>query len=217
MTKNFIQINSMYQKYTIFTFLTIVIMGSSISNFYVFQSYLSQYNLISDAANGSSSLNVDEINKIPHTYPNLSLNSVPIATYKAMQLNKYEMTNEALEMIKKGIVYNPFLAYSHYQESRIYLSRNDILSATESANRGYILSPKIPSLAALYFTLLSEGDNLTKLISYYPNVEDSLNETIWRYYILALKKVIPNYIDNKFYNEVLSRSHKLFKIDLSLN
>ena len=207
----------MYLKYTIFTFLTIVILGSSLSNFYVFQSYLSQYNLISDASKGLYSINIDDVNKISHTYPNLSLNSVPIASYKARYLNKYEMTNEALEMIKKGIVSNPFLAYSYYQESRIYLSRNDILSATESAHRGYILSPKIPSLAALYFTLLSQSDNSTTLISYYPNVEDSLDETIWRFYLLALKKSIPNYIDDKFYNEALSRSLKLFKKDLSLN
>ena len=134
----------MYLKYIIFTFLTIVILGSSLSNFYVFQSYLSQYNLILDASNGLYSINIDEVNKISHTYPNLSLNSVPIATYKARYLNKYGMTNEALEIIKKGKVSNPFLAYSYYQESRIYLSRNDILSATEYAQRGYILSPKIP-------------------------------------------------------------------------
>jgi len=207
----------MYLKYTIFTFLTIVILGSSLSNFYVFQSYLSQYYLISDASNGLYSINIDEVNKISHTYPNLSLNSVPIATYKARYLNKYGMTNEALEIIKKGKVSNPFLAYSYYQESRIYLSRNDILSATESAERGYILSPKIPSLAALYFTLLSQRNNSTKLISYYPDVEDSLDETIWKYYLLALKKSIPNYIDDKFYKEALSRSIKLFKRDLSLD
>lgn len=204
-------------KYTIFTFLTILILGSSLSNFYVFQSYLSQYNLISDASNGLYSLNIDKINQISHTYPNLSLNSVPIATYKARYLNKYEMTNEALEMIKKGILSNPFLPYSYYQESRIYLSINDILSATESAHRGYILSPKISSLAALYFTLLSQNDNSAKLISYYSNVEDSMDETIWKYYLLALKEGIPNYIDDKFYNKALSRSLKLFKRDLTLN
>ena len=87
----------------------------------------------------------------------------------------------------------------------------------ESAHRGYILSPKISSLAALYFTLLSQNDNSAKLISYYSNVEDSMDETIWKYYLLALKEGIPNYIDDKFYNKALSKSLKLFKRDLTLN
>ena len=58
----------------------------------------------------------------------------------------------------KGIQANPYLAYTYYLTSRVYIDQNNLQLSLEYLKKAYELSPNIESVRVLYFTV----DNILK-------------------------------------------------------
>ena len=72
-------------------------------------------------------------------------------------LSKYAVESKnfdiAIRLLEEGNQLNPYLAFSNYQLSRIYIQLNDYDQAFKYISRAYRLSPNIESISALYKAL----------------------------------------------------------------
>ena len=124
-----------------------------------FDSYIIQNTLISDLSNNEFSLNIDEIQEINSFYPSLLFNTIPISTILSryyLEMNDYE---NALEYGFLGIESNPYLAYTNYFVSRIYIRKNELRLSKIYLEKAYNLSPNIEEIKVLYFNLVNILEN----------------------------------------------------------
>ena len=166
-----------------------------LSIFFVFANYKkfvsSQIQVIfhKDLVEGSYYFKNDQITQIDINFPSLSHNMIPIKTYVARYYLNQKKYEDALYNINAAIEKNPFSVYSFYLKARIYLDMDQQKEALNYLEKSYLLSNSTDYVAALYFTLLLKNKDYEKLFSNYTNVENSLNKTIWSYYISAINSV----------------------------
>tara|TARA_B100000575_G_C22923317_1_gene535511 strand:+ start:240 stop:701 length:462 start_codon:yes stop_codon:yes gene_type:complete len=127
-------------------------------NYLKFSSYKKQPILLSDLALNKASLTLNQVNNLNYSYPNLASNSIPMETLIARYYLKYEDYDNATKFAKKGIQANPYLAYTYYLTSRVYIDQNNLQLSLEYLKKAYDLSPNIESVRVLYFTV----DNILK-------------------------------------------------------
>ena len=124
-----------------------------------FDSYKLQNTLISDLSNNEFSLNIDEIQELNSFYPSLFFNTISISTVLSryyFDMNDYK---NALEYGFLGLESNPYLAYTNYFVSRIYIRKNELKLSKIYLEKAYNLSPNIEEIKVLYFNLLNILEN----------------------------------------------------------
>ena len=183
--------------------LIILCFISVVSNFLVFNSNINQKLLLEDARKDNFFVNETTLNNINYDYPNLSINSVPILTY----LSRYD-TNKgdfksAIEKISISLKHNPYSLYSKYLLSRNYIYINDFKNSETILESLYNFSPKIESSTSLYFFILGENKNISKLIEHREMLANIDNYNIWSFYIDAIKKNISDKVDTIFYDSLV--------------
>lgn len=130
-----------------FTLVTIYL------NFLRLESFIIQPKLLNDLANDKVSFEYKQIKKEIKNYPSLAINTIPIKSL----LSKYAIDSKnfdvAIELLEQGNKLNPYLAFSDYQLSRVYIQLNDYDKALKYIDKAYKLSPNIISISALYKAL----------------------------------------------------------------
>ena len=116
-------------------------------------SFVLQPIILGDFANNTISISSDEINKTDYLYPSLAINAIPISTLVSRYQLEANNFSESIRLCKDGIEDNPYLAFSHYQLSRIYIQIGQYDKALIYIKDAYELSPNIISISALYEAL----------------------------------------------------------------
>ena len=185
-------------------FLVILCLISVTSNLFVFKSGIDQKLLLEDAKEDNFFVNENILNNINYYYPNLSINSVPILTYHSRYDTNKGDFKSAIEKLSISLEHNPYSIYSKYLLSRNYIYINDFQNSEAILESLYNLSPRIESSTSLYFFILGENKNLSKLIEYRNMLADIDNYTIWSFYIAAIKKNISDNDDSIFYDSLVA-------------
>ena len=186
-----------------FIILSISIL-TMVSNYMIFNSYRHQSILLNDAKNDMVTLSISQLKNINYKYPSLALNSVPILTYISRYYSEENNFNDAIDQLKQSLVFNPNSLYTKYLLSRNYIFLNDFKSAEIYLEEIFYESPKIESSTSLYFFILGENKNISKLIEYRNMLADIDNYKIWSFYIAAIKKNISDMDDTNFYDSLVN-------------
>jgi tetratricopeptide (TPR) repeat protein len=186
-----------------FIILSISIL-TMVSNYMIFNSYRYQTILLNDAKNDMFTLSSSQLKNIYYKYPSLALNSVPILTYISRYYSEENNFNDAIDQLKQSLVFNPNSLYTKYLLSRNYIFLNDFKSAEIYLEEIFHESPKIESSTSLYFFILGENKNISKLIEYRNMLADIDNYKIWSFYIAAIKKNISDNDDAIFYDSLVA-------------
>ena len=186
-----------------FIILSISIL-TMVSNYMIFNSYRYQTILLNDAKNDKFTLSISQLKNINYKYPSLALNSVPILTYISRYYSEENNFDDAIEQLKQSLAYNPNSLYTKYLLSRNYIFLNDFKSAEIYLEEIFHESPKIESSTSLYFFILGENKNISKLIEYRNMLADIDNYKIWSFYIAAIKKNISDNDDAIFYDSLVA-------------
>lgn len=128
-------------------------------NYLRLESFILQPHLLHDFANDEISFEYNQIKNKIKNYPSLAINTIPINSLLSKYAIDSEKIDDAIRLLEQGNKLNPYLAFSDYQLSRIYIQLNDYDNAFRYIERAYKLSPNIISISALY-KALSELINL---------------------------------------------------------
>lgn len=128
-------------------------------NYLRLESFILQPHLLHDFANDEVSFEFNQIKNKIKNYPSLAINTIPINSLLSKYAIDSEKIDDAIRLLEQGNKLNPYLAFSDYQLSRIYIQLNDYDNAFIYIEKAYKLSPNIISISALY-KALSELINL---------------------------------------------------------
>lgn len=194
-------------RFIIYTFTVLCF----ISNLYVFNSYVDQSSLLLDAVNDDYLLSINNYQNINSKYPSLALNSVPIMTYLSRYDTHKKDYKKAIKKLSLSLEKNPYSTYTKYLIARNYIFLNDLNSSQSILEEVFNDSPKIESSSALYFAVLGENKNISKLIYHFNDMKLIENKNLWNYYISSVKNSIQIKSDSMFYSDALKYYNTLFK------
>ena len=175
-------------------------------NFLRFSSYQAQTILISDLSNNRYSLSKQDVENKLSIYPSLTVSSIPIQSLKARYYFNLGEIAKAHNSLEIGLKDNPYMVYSYYLKARIYLSENKILKSLEYLRQGFAISKNAPYLSSLYFALLSQLNLTNELVMIFPELQESEDSDIWKFYYLSLKTSIG--VDAKFLKSVVNTASR---------
>ena len=122
-------------------------------NYVRLESFILQPKLIYDLANDEVSFEFNQINNKIKNYPSLAINTIPLNSLLSKYAIESKKFDDAIRLLEKGNKLNPYLAFSNYQLSRIYIQLNDYDKAFKHIEDAYKQSPNIISISALYNAL----------------------------------------------------------------
>ncbi|MFL2625140.1 MAG: tetratricopeptide repeat protein [Candidatus Marisimplicoccus sp.] len=181
--------------FTLFSFCLVYL------NLLRFTSFKDQVILLSDLTNNTYNFDIDDFKTSLYPYPSLTVSAIPINSLKAryqFNLNQIERAQESLD---RGIRHNPYMIYSHYIKSRIYLSENKIIKSLDYLREGFSISPNNSYLSPLYFTLLSQLNLNQELILAYDTIVGMDNLDLWKFYYISVKNL--KLQDDNFLNIII--------------
>lgn len=130
---------------------------------------------------------LEQDNQLRNFYPSLAFNSVPLETYVSEFYSTSQLYEEAINILKNSLVQNPYCLYTRYLLSRNYILKKDFEQAELILEDLFILNPNIESISALYFSLLGEMGNETKLLELKSSVETMDNKLIKEYFYNSMR------------------------------
>jgi tetratricopeptide (TPR) repeat protein len=180
------------------------------------KSFINQVVLHNDLSNGSYSLNIDQVEKINHKYPSLAHNSIPIATLKSRYYMNEEYFSESNQLLNQGINYHPFLSFSFYLKSILYINQKKLIEAKNYIKEAYALQPNINIIAVLYISLLAEAQDFSELIMIKDDIMNSNDIQIWVYYLNAILETLDKN-SSQDVEDIFQKAISVFPINESIN
>ena len=181
--------------FTLFSFCLVYL------NLLRFNSFEDQVVLLSDLTNNTYNFNIDNLNETLFPYPSLTVSSIPIYSLKARYQLNLDQIESAQQSLDRGIKHNPYMIYSHYIKSRIYLSENKIIQSLKYLREGFEITPNNSYLTPLYFSLLSQLSLDQELMSAYDTIVGMDNLDLWKFYYISVKNL--KLQDDNFLNIII--------------
>ena len=153
---------------------------------YKFNNSLKEQSILIYEFNNSGSLDypLDKVKEFNHTFPNITVTTLPIGLLKARYYLKHYKPVEALDLIHKSKRFNPYLGIVDYELAKYYLLR-DVDSMHYYAKRSFDKLPRNNYHTKIYFTALrklkkeKELDSAFNLVKKYNSFEQ------WKDYIFS--------------------------------
>lgn len=167
-------------------FIILSITGISIIINYLFNNSLKEQSILIYEFNNSGSLEypLDRVKEFNHTFPNITVTTLPIALLKARYYLKHFKPAEALELIHNSKQFNPYLGIDDYELAKYYLIR-DIDSMYYYSKRSFDKLPRNNYHTKIYFTALRKLKKENELDSVFNLVRDYNSFEQWKDYIFS--------------------------------
>ena len=157
---------------------------SSIVINYLYNNSLKEQNILIYEFNNSGSLEypLDLVKEFNHTFPDITVTTLPISVLKARYYLKAGMPDKGLDLIHKSRKANPYVGLPEYELARFYL-RRDIDSLYYYSKQAFHKLPRSDYHSKVYFVALGklkkeqELDSAFSLIKKYNSFEQ------WKDYI----------------------------------
>ncbi len=168
-----------------FVLIMIITSLSVVINYMYFKSLNEQRILIYEFNNsGSLDYPLEKVKEFNHTFPNITVTTLPISLLKARYYLKKNQTNEALSLIYNSIQFNPYIGISEYELARHYFITN-IDSMYYYSKRAFNKLPSNLYHTKLYFTALRELKKEKELDSSFNLIKDYKFFEQWKDYIFS--------------------------------
>ena len=155
--------NSNSNKY--YTIYLIPIFLSIFSNTKEFNSLIYQDKLYSDYYSNQLTINDEILDKIDYKYPQLSSNTIPIATYLARYSIDEKDYKQAIKFLEYSIKYNPYDKLTRELTLQTFLLNGNFNKALVAARELHQKNIDNIIYAEVYFSLASDLNLLSELIN----------------------------------------------------
>ena len=186
--------NSKYQN-SIIVFLLVFMVLSLISNFYVFNSYILQKDLILEYNSSTfNSTTADKIFNNSLIYPNLTATAIPLSGAKANYYYVFKKYSEALNELNKPIKDNPNLMFKEAIKARVFRELGIKDSSKFYAEKAFYFLPNNPIHFENVAILHGSNQDIDSLISDF-NYTDRGDIALYRLFFATILNI------NKEYNQ----------------
>ena len=164
--------------------IIILIITASIKINYVFNNSLKEQLIIVLEFNNSGSLDYpfDKVKDFNHTFPNITVTTLPISFMKARYYLKAEKFDEALDLIHDSKKINPYLGVSEFELAKFYQIR-DTDSLYHYSKQAFHKLPRSEYHAKLYFHALNKLNKEQELDSAFNTIKKYNQFEQWKDYI----------------------------------
>ena len=158
-------------KYVLISVL-IISFFSLASNFRVFESYVSQTNIITEFnSNSFNSITGEKVISNDLFYPNITITAIPFSGVKANYLMQEKQYFDALEVLNQSKKVNPFIYYNQSLKSKIFRTLQVKDSALYYGFQAYNGIPLNPVHFENIAIILASNDDGEELISQFLKVD----------------------------------------------
>lgn len=162
----------------------LIAMVSSIAINYLYNNSLKEQNILIYEFNNSGSLEypLDLVKEFNHTFPNITVTTLPISVLKARYYLKAEKPAEGLELLHQSRNANPYVGLSEYELARFYIKR-DIDSLYHYSKQAFHKLPRSAYHSKAYFAALAKLKKEQELDSAFSLVKKYNSFEQWKDYI----------------------------------
>lgn len=134
-------------------------------------------------------INLDDINRIDHNFPNIDKSTFPLVSIKGIVYWKKGNLEAGKKMIRSGLKMNPYLGFIESNLAEIYLEEGKIDSSYYMAKKAFkILPNNTRHINVLQGTLIAKKDTI-ELNQLFEKVKYKNREEIWQNHVMALSRL----------------------------
>jgi len=178
-------------------FITII---SSLFSVYVsysvFKSMIDQTVVDIDISNKLNSIEYKNIDGLFSSFPNVSVTTIPLNSYKAFYYYNFKNYDKALTILEESRLHNPYIFFVEFLKAKIFESQNQIDSAITYSKQAFYGWPKNIDHFRFYTDLLSQKGDTTEILNAFGYI-DSLfydRSEYGSHFIKSLAKAKLSYI-----------------------
>lgn len=150
----------------IILFIIVIISFFSVYVSYnVFKGMIDQTFVDIDISNKSNSIEYDKIDDLFSSYPNLSVTTIPLNSYKAFYYYNYKNYDKAISILEKSKHHNPYIFFVEFLKAKIFESQNQIDSAVSYSKQAFYGWPKNVDHFKFYTDLLAHKGDTTEILN----------------------------------------------------
>jgi len=164
--------------------IIILIITASIKINYAFYNSLNEQTILIYEFNNSGSLDLpfDILKNFNHTFPNVTVTTLPISFMKARYYLKAKKYDEALDLIYKSKKTNPYIGVSEFELAKFYQTRNSD-SLYYYSKQAFHKLPRNNYHTKLYFNALNKLNKEQELDSAFNIIKKYNSFEQWKDYI----------------------------------
>ena len=162
----------------------------------VFKSMIDQTLVDIDISNKSNSIDYDNIDGLFSSFPNVSVTTIPLNSYKAFYYYNFKNYDKALSILEESRLHNPYIFFVEFLKAKILQSQNQIDSAIIYSKQAFYGWPKNIDHFRFYTDLLSQKGDTTEILNAFGYI-DSLfydRSEYGSHFIKSLAKAKLSYI-----------------------
>lgn len=157
----------------------------------VYESLKGQMFLLKDFNSNKYDLPLNKVENVVPDIPNITVTTLPINSVRARYYLNAKQYDKALELAEKGISANPYIFYSEFLLSEIYMEKGDLDKAKYYAKKAFLGLPNNSLHTAHYLNLIAktrDKDALEKIFERLITKNDINN---WKNYLLLAGRLYP--------------------------
>lgn len=178
-------------KYGLSIFAFFILIPSYGITYKTYQSHIGQMILLSDFNQDQYNINLNQIETIVPSIPNVTVTTIPIDAIKARYYFHYKKYDKALEYALKAESANPYLLYGHIVASKVYNIKGDKINALKYAKLALINMPNNNLHIGEFIKLILETKDENALEEVYPFLTNSNKLNPWKSYLVAKSNLVP--------------------------
>ena len=167
-------------------------------SFSVFKGMIDQTIVDIDLSKKMNSIEYNDIENLFSTFPNVSVTTIPLNSYKAFYYYNYKNYDKALSILEESRLHNPYIFFVEFLTAKIFQSQKELDSAIFYSKKAFYGWPKNVDHFILYTDLLAQKGDTTEILNAFGNI-DSLffdRSEYGSHFIKSLAKAKLNYIAN---------------------
>ena len=157
----------------------------------VYKSLKGQMFLLQDFNSNNYTVPLNKIEQVVPDIPNITVTTLPINSVKARYYLNAKQYDKALELAEKGISANPFIFYSEFLLSEIYLGKGNLDKAKYYAKKAFLGLPNNLLHSSHYLNLISRTADKEALEEIFEllTAKNKLNN--WKNYLVLAERFYP--------------------------
>lgn len=162
----------------------------------VFKNMIDQTLVDIDISNKSNSIDYDNIDGLFSSFPNVSVTTIPLNSFKAFYYYNFKNYDKALSILEESRLHNPHIFFVEFLKAKIFQSQNQIDSAIIYSKQAFYGWPKNIDHFRFYTDLLSQKGDTTEILNAFGYI-DSLfydRSEYGSHFIKSLAKAKLSYI-----------------------
>ena len=168
-------------------FMSLVFIGlipSLYVNSKVYESLKGQMFLLQDFNSNKYNVPLNKVDQLVPDIPNITVTTLPINSVRARYYLNAKQYDKALELAEKGALANPYIFYSEFLLSEIYMGKGNLDKAKFYAKKAFLGLPNNSLHSSHYINLIAKTGDKDALEKIFELLTAKNNFNNWRNYLV---------------------------------